>query len=113
MRCWVSGARRELPRSRVVEIGAASGGGSVNELRGGWSGAWEVYRLEHRRCNRGLCWRPAEGCEGLDCELVYALVPRKGSLEEMAAQQERRAKRRGRQSEQRHTRRSWQSVSRG
>jgi predicted DNA-binding mobile mystery protein A len=50
---------------------------------------WEVYRLEQSEMqSRIMLATLRKAAKGLDCELVYALVPRKGSLEEMAAQQE-------------------------
>jgi len=49
---------------------------------------WEVYRLEQSEMeSRIMLATLRKAAKGLDCELVYALVPRKGSLEEMAAQE--------------------------
>lgn len=49
---------------------------------------WEIFRLENAekesRIQLGSLRRAAEA---LGCELVYALVPREGTLEEMAAEQ--------------------------
>ena len=49
---------------------------------------WEVFRLEKAESESRIAlrtlWRAAEA---LDCDLVYALTPRQGTLEELAAKQ--------------------------
>jgi predicted DNA-binding mobile mystery protein A len=50
---------------------------------------WEVYRLEKSEMEAGIRLETLrEAAKGLDCELVYALVPLKGSLGEMADRQQ-------------------------
>jgi transcriptional regulator with XRE-family HTH domain len=47
---------------------------------------WEVFRLEQSEANERIQLSSLRNAaRGLDCELVYALVPRHGSLAEMAA----------------------------
>ncbi len=49
---------------------------------------WEVFRLEQSEAEgRIQISSLRKAAQGLDCELVYALVPREGSLEEMRARQ--------------------------
>ena len=48
----------------------------------------EVYRLEKAESESTITLRTLRrGAEALDCDLVYALTPRKGTLEELAAEQ--------------------------
>ena len=49
---------------------------------------WEVYRLEESEKNsRIMLATLSRAAKGLGCELVYALAPKEGTLEEMAAEQ--------------------------
>ena len=49
---------------------------------------WEVLRLEKAESESTITLRTLRrGAEALDCDLVYALTPRKGTLEELAAEQ--------------------------
>jgi predicted DNA-binding mobile mystery protein A len=51
-------------------------------------GEWEVYRLEKAESESRIALRTLRrAAEALDCDLVYALTPRKGTLEELAAGQ--------------------------
>lgn len=50
---------------------------------------WEIRRLEKSEENRRIQLATLQrAAEGLGCELVYALVPKEGTLEEMAAAQD-------------------------
>jgi predicted DNA-binding mobile mystery protein A len=49
---------------------------------------WEVFRLEKsERESRIMLGTLRRAAEALDCDLVYALAPRQGTLEELAAEQ--------------------------
>lgn len=49
---------------------------------------WEVFRLEKSESeSRIMLGTLRRAAEALDCDLVYALTPRKGTLEELAAEQ--------------------------
>ena len=49
---------------------------------------WEVLRLEKAESESTIVLgKLRRGAEALDCDLVYALTPRKGTLEELAAEQ--------------------------
>ena len=49
---------------------------------------WEVFRLEKSESeSRIMLSTLRRAAEALDCDLVYALTPRKGTLEELAAGQ--------------------------
>jgi transcriptional regulator with XRE-family HTH domain len=49
---------------------------------------WEVHRLEESEQNsRIMLATLSRAAKGLGCELVYALVPMKGSLEDLATEQ--------------------------
>jgi predicted DNA-binding mobile mystery protein A len=50
---------------------------------------WEVYRMERseREGRLGL-WKLRATAKAMDCELVYALVPRAGTLEQLVARRE-------------------------
>jgi predicted DNA-binding mobile mystery protein A len=49
---------------------------------------WEVLRLEKAESESTITLRMLRrGAEALDCDLVYALTPRQGTLEELAAEQ--------------------------
>jgi predicted DNA-binding mobile mystery protein A len=51
---------------------------------------WEVHRLEESEKNsRIMLASLSRAAKGLGCELVYALVPKEGTLEELAAEQKR------------------------
>ena len=51
---------------------------------------WEIVRLEKsEESQRIMLSTLHRAAEGLGCELVYALVPKEGALEEMAAAQTR------------------------
>lgn len=51
---------------------------------------WEIYRLEKSEENQRIQLATLQrAAEGLGCELVYALRPKEGRLEEMAAEQAR------------------------
>ena len=51
---------------------------------------WEVHRLEQSEKNsRIMLSTLSRAAEGLGCELVYALTPKKGTLEELATEQRR------------------------
>jgi predicted DNA-binding mobile mystery protein A len=51
-------------------------------------GKWEVFRLEKAESESTITLRTLRrGAEALDCDLVYALTPRQGTLEELAAEQ--------------------------
>lgn len=65
---------------------------------------WEVYRLEQSEMeSRIMLATLQKAAKGLDCELVYALVPRKGSLEEMAAEEKaKRDKARAKKQQEAH-----------
>ncbi len=48
----------------------------------------EVYRLEKSEIeSKIILGKLRQAAEALDCDLVYALTPRKGTLEELAAEQ--------------------------
>jgi predicted DNA-binding mobile mystery protein A len=49
---------------------------------------WEVFRLEKSESeSRIMLGTLRRAAEALDCDLVYALTPRQGTLEELAAEQ--------------------------
>jgi hypothetical protein len=49
---------------------------------------WEVFRLEQSELeSRIMLGTLRKAAQGLECELVYALVPCKGTLEDLAAKQ--------------------------
>ncbi|HEY1208828.1 MAG TPA: hypothetical protein VGE85_05635 [Terracidiphilus sp.] len=49
---------------------------------------WEVFRLEKAESeSRIMLGTLRRAAKALDCDLVYALTPRKGTLEELAAEQ--------------------------
>ena len=49
---------------------------------------WEVFRLEKSESeSRIMLGTLRRAAEALDCDLVYALTPRRGTLEELAAEQ--------------------------
>jgi transcriptional regulator with XRE-family HTH domain len=51
-------------------------------------GKWEIFRLEKsERESRIMLGTLRRAAEALDCDLVYALTPRQGTLEELAAEQ--------------------------
>jgi transcriptional regulator with XRE-family HTH domain len=51
---------------------------------------WEVFRLEKaERDSRIVMATLRRAADALGCELIYALIPREGSLEDLAAQQRR------------------------
>jgi predicted DNA-binding mobile mystery protein A len=51
-------------------------------------GRWEVHRLEQAEIRWGIGLGTLKrAAEALDCDLVYGLVPREGTLKEMAARQ--------------------------
>ena len=74
---WVH-AMRKLVGMPVEELA-----GRMGVLR------WEVYRMEksEREGRIGL-WKLRETAKAMDCELVYALVPRAGTLEQLVARRE-------------------------
>ena len=50
---------------------------------------WEVFRLEKaERSRRIVLANLQRAAEALDCEVVYAIVPREGTLEDLALEQE-------------------------
>jgi transcriptional regulator with XRE-family HTH domain len=68
---------------------------------------WEVHRLEESEKNsRIMLASLSRAAEGLGCELVYALIPKKGTLEDLAAEQrEVRERARERRCEEREAKR--------
>ena len=49
---------------------------------------WEVHRLEESEANsRIMLATLSRAAKGLGCELVYALTPKEGTLEDLAAEQ--------------------------
>ena len=49
---------------------------------------WEVHRLEESEKNsRIMLATLSRAAKGLGCELVYALIPKEGTLEDLAAEQ--------------------------
>lgn len=73
----------------MAQRGAAGGGYSGE---GGCAaagvGKWEVFRLEKSESeSRIMLGTLRRAAEALDCDLVYALTPRQGTLEELAAEQ--------------------------
>lgn len=49
---------------------------------------WEVHRLEESEANaRIMLASLSKAAKGLGCELVYALIPKDGTLEDLAAEQ--------------------------
>jgi predicted DNA-binding mobile mystery protein A len=74
---WVK-AMRKLVGMPVEELA-----GRMGVLR------WEVYRMERsERDGRIGLWKLRETAKAMDCELVYALVPRAGTLEQLIARRE-------------------------
>ena len=71
---------------------------------------WEVHRLEQSEKNsRIMLSTLSRAAEGLGCELVYALTPKKGTLEELATEQRRVREelRLGREAERAAKRKPW------
>jgi transcriptional regulator with XRE-family HTH domain len=55
---------------------------------------WEIHRLEKSEENQRIMLASlGRAAKGLGCELVYALVPKEGTLEELAAEQQAAHKR--------------------
>jgi len=55
---------------------------------------WEVYRLEESEKNsRIMLATLSRAAKGLGCELVYALIPKEGALEDLAAEERAASKR--------------------
>jgi predicted DNA-binding mobile mystery protein A len=61
---------------------------------------WEVFRMEQSEMNEAIKISTLRNAaKGLDCELVYALVPRETTLEEMTAKGKEAAEERRRERE--------------
>jgi hypothetical protein len=55
---------------------------------------WEVHRLEESEKNsRIMLATLSRAAKGLGCELVYALIPKEGALEDLAAEERAASKR--------------------
>jgi transcriptional regulator with XRE-family HTH domain len=57
-----------------------------------------IFRLEERERKKGVTLRTLERmAEAMDCKLVYAIVPRRGTLEQMGQDREWEKRRRSRE----------------